>query len=543
MAHFRSIFKSIRISQFRKIILGDGLYILLLGLTFALFLVTQRRHPLFVSNQNTYYPQGLRIAGKSYLQNDWYSNTQPLHIAFSILVSVLDLLGGLHFGSNLIYIALSVLFLVSVALIINSIYSSLTRSEKETTKIIPRMGFVFTVLLIFVINLNIQGRVGKFFGSIGLENIAKEWGNLWDLRGVAGQCAYCSYLIPSTFGILILFSLALLNYQYWKSSAFLLGIATLFQISYLIHSTVIVFIVIIWLYKQGELQKATNVGLIFSSLAILQLIYFLFFIYDPSHLQEANSILANIRIPIHALPSVWWNTNEAIKLSVILIAALMLFFGDLIVLKWILLVELIYGVIGIWYVGITGNEQIALLFPWRATTFLYPISLVLILSGLIFYFLKITVFLGRYYWYAVLGLLLIILISNLLNYGRRYFRVGEELKPRTTGISEFAQSTKNITLQDEVILIPNGFTTFRLEAQRPIYVDYKSHPYRSTEFMEWWERNEFVGGFYQMNGIERQAACQQKDFDYYMIEEGLLDEAESVEFVADGYALVSCKNS
>jgi hypothetical protein len=46
-------------------------------------------------------------------------------------------------------------------------------------------------------------------------------------------------------------------------------------------------------------------------------------------------------------------------------------------------------------------------------------------------------------------------------------------------------------------MIPVQLQTFRLATGAPIVVDYKSHPYKDTEFLEWYERLQLVERCYE----------------------------------------------
>src|SRR5690606_14485235 len=46
------------------------------------------------------------------------------------------------------------------------------------------------------------------------------------------------------------------------------------------------------------------------------------------------------------------------------------------------------------------------------------------------------------------------------------------------------------------------FQRFRIVTGAPVVVDWKSHPYRDTEVLEWWSRIEAVRAFYGNGGPE-----------------------------------------
>ncbi|MGB9773923.1 MAG: DUF6798 domain-containing protein [Bacteroidota bacterium] len=53
-------------------------------------------------------------------------------------------------------------------------------------------------------------------------------------------------------------------------------------------------------------------------------------------------------------------------------------------------------------------------------------------------------------------------------------------------------------------VIPAGMESFRLAARVPIFVDFKSHPYKDTELVEWFNRVQTAKNFYSSSG---DAAC------------------------------------
>jgi hypothetical protein len=52
---------------------------------------------------------------------------------------------------------------------------------------------------------------------------------------------------------------------------------------------------------------------------------------------------------------------------------------------------------------------------------------------------------------------------------------------------------------DDTYLIPLNFEDFRLAAGVPVFVDWKSHPYRDSELLEWYERVRLARAFYEAN--------------------------------------------
>jgi hypothetical protein len=44
------------------------------------------------------------------------------------------------------------------------------------------------------------------------------------------------------------------------------------------------------------------------------------------------------------------------------------------------------------------------------------------------------------------------------------------------------------TTSDDVLIVPPELEWFRIDAQRAVVVDEKSHPFRAAEFQQWWQR-------------------------------------------------------
>ena len=179
--------------------------------------------------------------------------------------------------------------------------------------------------------------------------------------------------------------------------------------------------------------------------------------------------------------------------------------------------------------------------PWRASGYLYAVSqLVVLVAGL---GLIVNV-LGR--WPRFADSLVLIVSTALLVWGAAengvFSVLAEEYEDTTTQAQyPFMEQISRDTPEDAVLLIPLEDGDYRLGAQRPIYVDWKSHPYKGSEVLEWWRRVEFVQAFYQLESPEeRQQACQTAEVDYYVLEAARLGESEQAAVKRRGLTLVPC---
>ncbi len=516
---------------------------LMLLIVALVFLITLGRPSLFCSNQNTYFPHGLRLAGREYLKNDWYSQTRSLHITFSLLIAALDSLGVLVEAVGLLEIALSLVLLLSLWLLSVALYHELSHSAESMREIVREQHFAVVVLGVFVLNVNLGVRVGtKIFELMNLDTLANGWRSLWSLGGVAGQYVFGRYLQPSEFGILVLLALTAVAYRRWKLSAFLFGIGSLFHISYVPHCAVFVAIIASWLAVHDERTTALHVVAVFSVIVSPLVIYSATMMMG-NHTAEAAKILANQRIPHHALPSRWWGKGDALKLTVMSLATLVLVFRTRGALRWVFSIGTLYTALSIWVVMQTGNERLGLLFPWRASGFLYPISLVILLSTTMFYSVRLLIQENADLWYALLiGTLAVLTVAGLAKSGELLLGMQRQSGSYEQSGEQFYSQVRSQTSTEDIILIPTKLSEFRLKAQRAIYVDWKSHPYLPSEFLGWWARIQFVEAFYESNERERQVMCRQAGTDYYVLEIEDVTAAEEVVLAAGGYALIRCLN-
>lgn len=72
------------------------------------------------------------------------------------------------------------------------------------------------------------------------------------------------------------------------------------------------------------------------------------------------------------------------------------------------------------------------------------------------------------------------------------------------GVNASTKLTASTYQLGDLYLIPPDMESFRLAARIPIFVDFKSHPYKDTELVEWFNRVEIAKDFYASSG---DAAC------------------------------------
>jgi hypothetical protein len=146
---------------------------------------------------------------------------------------------------------------------------------------------------------------------------------------------------------------------------------------------------------------------------------------------------------------------------------------------------------------ITGSETLALLFPWRLTVFLVPVSAALVLAAATKALLALGRLAGgvgsrftdhpdrlRAAGRAGAAVLAGLVISvSIVAGAERIIRLDAEPKPSPIG-----RAIAAARLPGDLYLTPPMAYALRIDAAIPVYVDYKTHPYKDSEVLEWRRR-------------------------------------------------------
>jgi len=505
----------------------------------GVFFSTQPTVGLYADNQSTYFVQGLRLSGQHpYLEPDWFAQTKPLHIAFTYLVAWLarwEILPGAMAVTDVLF---RLVFLASLGLLVNALLDLVEPDQPGGP--LRRAGLTLSVLSIYILSLWPVFQLSDFFERIGISSAAialEKFGFYYSLGGFA---AFRYYTEPASFSLLIFTALALTPYKRWRWSAALLGIAGLMHASYLIHSGVLAGVMVLYLWATRQRSDAFWAAGIYAAMVLPLMVYIAAQLTD-AQTGAANLILALERVPHHAQPARWWGSTDSLHAAVIIASTALLWWKDRGLTRWTILTTTLYVGIGVGLVIWTENPSLAILMPWRASGYLYAVSqLVVLVAGL---GLIVNV-LGR--WPRFADSLVLIVSTALLVWGAAengvFSVLAEEYEDTTTQAQyPFMEQISRDTPEDAVLLIPLEDGDYRLGAQRPIYVDWKSHPYKGSEVLEWWRRVEFVQAFYQLESPEeRQQACQTAEVDYYVLEAARLGESEQAAVKRRGLTLVPC---
>jgi hypothetical protein len=501
------------------------------------------RHGLYYSNQNTYVPAGLRSAGREFLQHDWFAQTRPPHLAFTYLVAALDRLQVLSAGFATLELLLEASLLLAVWLIAGGLYRSLARHDARLAQDGSRLALTtlaFALLLLGVQHPSALRDLLRAQHGDDMLMLGQIWERVFFLGGLAAQYVWGGYLQPSEFGILFLLAIGVMLFERWRLGTFLAGLAALMHTGYLPHAALLALVTAGWLVRSGRRRLAAESLAIFGVSVLPVVIYALTFAFQSGS-AEAYDILANFRTPHHSQPSVWWSGVALGQLAIMAAAGLLLLWKRMGFLSWVMAAGFAYtsaGIVLVWFV--VDSDALAFSHPWRGSAYLVPLSLFVIAAFAVAYGVRLLQRLTRRAWppaWFATAAGLLILIST----GARTFDA--QPRPGSESRSPVAAMVSRETAPDDVILVPESWENFRLEAERPVYVDYKSHPYLPSEVLEWRRRIQTSRRFYKADESERGAICAEERIDYYVISTDVPVATHRQVAEAAGHWLVACPST
>ena len=429
----------------------------------TLFGLAYGQAPLYTSNQNQYFLHGLAQAGRGNLGQDWLANTADPTPLFTGLVR---LTAGL-LDERLFYLY----FLLLAAVYLHSLWGIADRLFGLSSSAGRSLLFLATFFVLHSAGLRIA--LGRYAGG--------GWEYLFD-GGVAGQRLLGTVLQPSTFGVLLLLGVdQFLRGRPYRAAA-AAAVSALLHPTYLLCAAVLVGSMVWLLYRrERNLRMPLWAGGLALALVLPALVYNArtFLPASPAALQ----ILAQVRLPEHAVVAEWIDPAAAVKLAVILLAIYLVRGSPL---SAILAVgagaALLLTVVQL----LTGSHSLALLFPWRITTYLVPLASA-VLAGW-----GARTAADRLGWTGqaipgiarALGLasLALSVVSGLAWSALQFAQ--QQADPARRALA-FVESQRE---PGQVYLIPPRLQDFRLVTGAPAMVDFKSIPYRGDQVLEWYDR-------------------------------------------------------
>jgi hypothetical protein len=338
--------------------------------------------------------------------------------------------------------------------------------------------------------------------------ISPDWAYLLE-GGVANQRVLGTVFQPSTFGVLLVLSI----YLFLRGRAYLailtLALAASIHPTYLLSAGVLT-VAYMWISYREEKKWAEAIGLGVLALALVLpiLVYiYLSFAASPAETSiRARELLVNFRIPHHAVITEWWNLT--VLLDVIFIA-FSLYLIRHTKLFTIMLVATLAGLLltlAQWY---TKSDMLALIFPWRISVILVPISTSIIAAFLVSAI--VDRFGNRWAWFntsiQVISSFVIVLLFTAGTY-RMITDFSWKNSANEQEMMAFVQQNKTL---GDIYLVPTKLQDFRLVTGAPIYVDFKSIPYKDTDVLDWYRRQRLAGKFYRTQDCDLLAQLSKED--------------------------------
>ena len=449
----------------------------LLGLSILIcFALAYSQAPLYTSNQNQYFLHGAAAAGVGTLENDWLANTVDPTPVFSALVQFTFLL-GLPALFHLYYLILLGVYLYSIwGLLLETLRPKWTSLQH----------WLALLTLIAAHSFALRFALSRIFGQ--------QWRFIIE-GGFAGQRLLGTVFQPSTFGVLLLLGMLLYVRGKMLPGVISVVLAATIHPTYLLSSGLIIAGFMLDTFVENRSLRQPFIIGILALILISPILLYTWANFQPTSTRVselASQILVEERIPNHILLEEWLDTTVLLQ-SGLIVCALAIYRRRnlarilIVIAAAILLLTL--------FQFETGNERLALLFPWRPSALLMPLASTLLIGALADTLFKHFSILGDgrrraimfVSWLLLLGLAGLGVGSYL--YDLRGKRL-DTARPMFEHIRAFHEN-------GDLFFIPPKQQDFRMATGAPAFIDFKSIPYVDTEVIEWHDRLRVAQNFYR----------------------------------------------
>jgi hypothetical protein len=462
----------------------------LLLLAGIVFVVAYTQSPLGFSNQNQYLLHAEALAPDSLLAEDWLAQTRDPTPLFTAWVA-LTRFGFPALSIFASYAAILVLYVASLASILSSTVGLPTTRAGRT--------------MLFALLLLTHTAIWRWL-SVQAFGVDYPW---YFQCGVAGQYILGAGFQPSVFGVLLVASLAaFLKNRTILAVACAVG-ACAMHFTYLLPATLLGIGYLVATYRtEGRKPTLRLLGLAMLGLVpVLAWNAIRFQPTDAATFAEAQRLLAEVRIPHHALVHRWFDPLAQLQIAGFVLAIVLV---RRLPLAVVMLVALVCSAILTAIAAFTGWHLLALLFPWRVSAVLVPVATALLIGRLAMLFESRGGRIGELIAWPV------ILASLAFGVWHFFDTIGYNMNNASEqGLYDHLNRTRN---RGDLFLIPtripalsdrrgNISTTFtppprpanrslipvdlqrfRLAGGVPIYIDFKAIPYSDVEVLEWHRR-------------------------------------------------------
>jgi len=479
---------------------------LLLSLIFGL---AYTQSHLYNDNQNTKFLHGLAMGGLGLLKEDWLANTaDPLPVFSGLVAFTYSFLGERFFY---VYFAL---LMGIYAYSLMGIASTLYGMDRSPAK----------YLAYFTLILAVHSIWGQIFARkvLNFDPVILNY-------GLAGQYLLGLDFQNSSFGVFLLLSIHAFLQRHPVRAILWLSLACFIHSAYLFGGGLltVAYLGSLWIenirqmphvagpsrpFSFQHLLNAARQPFLLGALALALVSPLVLYNQavltstSPTLSAQAIGILVHQRIPHHSLPGVWWNTGAAIQVGIMVAAMLLVYRTRLFP---VMLVPFLGGAAATLVQIFSGSDSLAFLAPWRVSVILVPLSTCLLLAwpvSKLFDLLRRPVD-------AVLPLIVVVCLAAVVILAREGLTIqrGRFNRYEKQDVHEVMNYVRETKAPGQVYLIPprdNQFDEFRTYTGAPAFINWKSHPYRDFEVMEWYRRNLLAKDFYN---LDAEGACKTLD--------------------------------
>jgi hypothetical protein len=483
------------------------------------FALAHTQAPLFFSNQNQYYLHGMAEGGHGFLDQDWLANTVDPTPVFSALIAVTERFLDMRL--------VTLYFAVFLGIYLHALLKVFDHVTQGATSGPLRLAGMASLVVLH----------SGLLRLLSVQVLGKDYP--WYLQaGVAGQYILGPVFQPSVGGVLLLAAIALfLRNRTWLALACVLG-AALFHATYILGGFLILGAFLVVLCR----EKCTREALLLAVVAMGVLGPWIVWNYlefgptSPESAGVAQAILVHTRIPHHAVVSRWFDWIAGVQIAWIGLAILLAYRTRLFL---VMLIPYLGGAALTVVQAATNHDGLALLFPWRISAVLMPLATVYFLARLLqsgsawlqrtpcrVWSVRVASILALT---AATGGGLAITVFDLayhmnreelalLEYVRTHKQAGDtyllpvEMPRVGTGRGVISTSfTPPPRRGGAANLIAVDLQRFRLHTGAPIFVDFKSIPYKDVDVLKWLERMRQTEQWYKRqdwNDLQLRAELQ-----------------------------------
>jgi hypothetical protein len=230
---------------------------------------------------------------------------------------------------------------------------------------------------------------------------------------------------------------------------------------------------------------------------------------------QAQAILVHYRLPRHALVATWLDTLVYVRVAIVLLGLYVLRRTEL----FRIMAAFFLTAVGLTLVQVlTQNDTLALVFPWRFSTVLVPVSTMMILAHVLSRLLDDLERRVPRAGSAVVALSVLamagLVAAGGLEMARRF---DSKVQAESGAVTGFGARTYVISVEsgpvmrhiratmspEDTYLIPEDWRYFRLFTGAPAFIEFWFIPYNDVAVIEWYKRVRLADAFYAATGDAR----------------------------------------